>query len=197
MIAKTVKFIKLILASLVLTIIVCNLGIWLNSNSRTKNNISEVKKTKYALLLGMSPGKKESTIAFNNRCLAAKELYFNQKVDSIITSGSNRGWFNEAKGMKKQLIELGVNEKAIIVDSTGFRTYESIKNMKNRFKINDFVIVSQKYHNTRAIFLADWFDMEAQAYNAKNNGRTYLSYGRELLAKVKAVLDIFVKKIKN
>ena len=90
----------------------------------------------------------------------------------------------------------GVPESAITLDFAGFRTLDSVVRSKKVFQQNKITILSQRFHNHRAIFIADRYGIDAVAYNAADafsgvNTKTEL---REYLARCKAVIDLYILK---
>ena len=95
--------------------------------------------------------------------------------------------------MAEYLIELGVPEDIIIKDYAGFRTLDSVVRAKKVFNCSSLIIVSQEFHNKRAIFIADHYDLDAVAYNARDvQRRTGSFHWREFLARPLMILDLFV-----
>jgi SanA protein len=132
---------------------------------------------------------------FSFRIEAAAELYHSGKVEYLLVSGDNsRVEYNEPEAMRLSLIEAGVPSEAIILDYAGFDTYDSMIRAKEVFGQNEFIVVSQDFQNVRAVFIARSFGIQAWGYNAKEV--TYrsglLTKSRELLARLKAVLEILL-----
>ena len=129
--------------------------------------------------------------------IAAAELYKAGKVKYIIVSGDNgRVGYDESSDMKQVLISLGVPEFVIYLDYAGFRTLDSVVRCKEVFEQKDIIVVSQKFHNQRAVFLSKVKGLEAIGYNAQDVTfrQGYVVLLREKLARVKAVLDVLVGK---
>ena len=125
------------------------------------------------------------------------QLYKAGKIKHIIASGDNRTkYHNEPMDMKKSLMARGVPKEAITLDYAGFRTLDSVVRCQKIFSQNDIIIVSQAFHNQRALFIADFYDIKAIGFNARyvplrNDIKTPI---REYLARIKAVLDLYVLK---
>jgi SanA protein len=98
--------------------------------------------------------------------------------------------------MKNVLIQLGVPQEVIYLDYAGFRTLDSVVRCKEVFDQDDIIVVSQEFHNQRAVFISQAKGVKAIGYNAKDVAfaRGYLVLVREKLARVKAVLDLIVGK---
>jgi len=159
------------------------------------DNIKNLKKNSVGLLLGTSPytGKGYPNKYFRLRIEAAALLLKKHKIEYIIASGDNRmKFYNEPQKMKKYLIKLGVSPKKIILDNKGYRTFVSIKRCLEFFHEKKVTIISQKFHNERAIYIAKHFDMQAVAFNAGGyfNKMNLKSILREIFARVKAFLEI-------
>ncbi len=140
------------------------------SNGKIKKEISNLENKKYGLLLGTSKynlsGKKN--LFYDYRIKAAIELYNSKKIKKIILSGTAKdGGYDELGWMESDLLKNKIPKQDILVDSAGFRTNASIKNTIKKYG-SDFIIISQKFHSERAIFLAYLDGVEVQAYEAKS-----------------------------
>lgn len=159
----------------------------------------EVPPCESALVLGTSQLLRSGAINpyFRHRIEAAAELYHSGKMKYLIVSGDNsRSSYNEPLDMKNALVEAGVPENAIYLDYAGFRTLDSVVRMKEIFSQERFLIVSQKFHNERAICIARRYGLEVYGYKAQDVGyrfglRVRL---REKLARVKVFTDILIGK---
>lgn len=152
-----------------------------------------------ALVLGCSGSfdTKYTNPYFRYRMEACAKLYKEGKVKKFLLSGDNsRKGYNEPEEMKKALIKLGVPEKNIYLDFAGFRTLDSVVRSNKVFGQNKILVVSQKFHNERAIFIANNKGVAAYGFNAKDvTGRLNRDTSfREYLARVKAVLDLYILK---
>ncbi len=163
------------------------------------DHIENIPKNKVGLVLGTSPrtiwGLKNTY--FSNRIKAAYDLYISGKVDFLIVSGDNSDLsYNEPKYMRQSLVDMGIPEDKIKEDYAGFRTLDSVVRAKEVFGQSSITIISQKFHNERAIFLAKNKGIDAIAYNAKEeNQLNFLSvknHFREYFARVNAVLDLLI-----
>lgn len=132
---------------------------------------------------------------FKNRITAAAELYHTGKVKHFILSGDNsKKTYNEPAEMEKALIESGVPKSAITLDYAGFRTLDSVIRANKIFQQERFTVVSQRFHNQRAVFIANKLGLEVTAYNAKTpvTHSTSSTHLREYLARCKAVIDLYI-----
>lgn len=167
------------------------------SKDKLYNDISSIPKNKVGLVLGTSQYLRGggTNPFFSNRVEAAVDLFNAGKIEFILVSGDNRHIsYNEPRDLKKALVKRGIPEDRIVLDFAGFRTLDSVIRSKKVFGQNSITIISQKFHNERAIYLAYHNNLPAVAFNAKDpdshSGRVYW---RELLARPKAFLDILIK----
>lgn len=152
------------------------------------------------MLLGTSPvlADGRSNLYFTHRIRAAAELYRAGKVRYIIVSGDNRKHgYNEPEAMKAALIAQGVPAERIIPDYAGIRTLDSVLRARSIFGQPSYIIVSQKFHNERAVYLARAHGIRAVGYNAVD---VHLYAGgfktrvREYGARMKMYLDLLTGK---
>lgn len=132
---------------------------------------------------------------FKNRIDAAAELFQHHKIDYLIVSGDNHvQGYDEPTDMKNALLDKGVPVDRIYLDYAGFRTLDSVVRAKEIFGQTSITVISQRFHNQRAIFLASHRGIDAIGFNAKEVDVRYSfkTRCREQFAKVKAVLDIYV-----
>jgi len=132
---------------------------------------------------------------FKNRIDAAAELFQHHKIDYLIVSGDNHvQGYDEPTDMKNALLDKGVPVDRIYLDYAGFRTLDSVVRAKEIFGQTSITVISQRFHNQRAIFLASHRGIDAIGFNAKEVDARYSfkTRCREQFAKVKAVLDIYV-----
>lgn len=197
---------KNILISCIL-LLLCVIGILFYCNktvadaalNKTHDKLVEIPYCQTALLLGTSPKLKngKDNLYFTYRIKAAAELYQAGKIKYIIISGDNsKQSYNEPEVMKQALIQLSIPEDIIYLDYAGFRTLDSVVRAKEIFGQNSITVISQQFHNERAIYLAEKQGIHAIGYNAQDvpiysGFKTQL---REYLARVKMFIDILVNK---
>ncbi len=129
---------------------------------------------------------------FVRRIEAAAALYHAGKVDHLLLSGDNRHMnYNEPWAMRKALMAAGVDSSRITLDFAGFRTLDSMVRAKEVFGQRRFMVISQRFHNERAVFIARGLGIEAIGYNAQDVGAAYglRTKLRERLARVKVYID--------
>ncbi|NDV97046.1 hypothetical protein D0T84_19355 [Dysgonomonas sp. 521] len=192
-----VLFIGLILV--VCTLFFTNWKIPHDTKGFVYDSVDSVPVQKAALVLGAAKNIGDRpNLYFTYRIQAAKELYDAGKVKAFVVSGDNsRKDYNEADDMRNALIEAGVPANIIHCDYAGLRTLDSVVRMSEIFGQDSFIIVSQEFHNERAVFLARHYGFTAYGYNAKDlslNRSSYRTKIRELFARVKVFVDIVTGK---
>ena len=162
------------------------------------NSVNEIPKNKIGLLLGTSKYAVtgQVNLFYKYRIDAAVKLFTNKKIKYILVSGDNSTKkYNEPKKIKEDLIKLGIPEQCIVLDYAGFRTLDSVVRANEVFGENTFTIISQNFHNERAVYLARKFNSNAIAFNAQSVNQEYgfKVYVREYLARVKVFVDLLFK----
>lgn len=167
-----------------------------NSNGRTFDSIEKLQGESVGLLLGTVPrladGRKN--LYFEYRLAATLELYHAGKIKRVLVSGDNsRQGYNEPEEFKIRLVAGGMPAERIHLDFAGLRTLDSIVRARKVFGQTQVLVISQRFHNERALYLADHFDLQAQGFNAQDvGGRAWLRHrAREALARVKVFWDIW------
>ncbi len=156
----------------------------------------EVPKADAILVLGayVFPNGTVSWM-LNDRLAEACELYNNAKADKILVSGDHgRKDYDEVNAMKKFLMQKGVPAQNVFMDHAGFNTYESLYRARDVFQVKRVIIVTQRYHLMRAVFVARELGLEAYgiASDQHDYGEVMKTYRlREIAARNK---DFFTAK---
>lgn len=130
---------------------------------------------KVGLLLGTSKTLRSGNPNqyFRNRIQATVALFKARKIDAIVISGDNsREGYNEPEDMKTELLKEGIPENKIYLDYAGFRTLDSVVRMEKIFGQSSFTIISQEFHNRRAIYIAQARDLQVVGFNAEDVNAT-------------------------
>jgi len=197
---KKLKWILLIgVLTIITTIWLADFKIEHATNGLTYSDIAEIPHNKVGLLLGTTKYAPSGQLNgyFIYRIQAAVDLFNNQKIDNIVVSGDNgTKKYNEPEDMKNELVVRGIPEDKIYLDYAGFRTYDSVVRLNKIFGQDKFMIISQEFHNRRAIYIAQSTNLEAVGYNAKdiNTYRGLQTKLREKLARVKVFIDLLLNK---
>jgi SanA protein len=160
---------------------------------------SEAPDKKVAIVFGAGlqhDGK--PTAVLQDRVAAAAELYFAGKVEKLLMSGDNRFVdYNEPGAMRSYAIELGVPEEAIVLDYAGRRTYDTCYRAKAIFGVHDALLVTQKFHLPRTLFICRSLGIDSIGVIADR--RVYRSYAlnywrlREIPAQIVALFDVWIR----
>ncbi len=158
----------------------------------------KVPLKKAALLLGTAKyiARGKQNYFYTYRIRAAVKLWKEGKVKAIVVSGDNSTkHYNETARMQKDLIKAGIPSKYITLDYAGFRTLDSVVRAEAIFDLKDYIIVSQKFHLERALFIAKAKGQKVIGFMAKDIPGTAAAYrmkAREYLARAKAFLDVYI-----
>ena len=189
------NIIFIIIFILVATTGIINYIVNSSTQKQVYSDLAAIPKNKVGLLLGTAKyqdkGRNIINLYYQNRIDAAVALYMAGKIDYIIVSGdSNTIYYNEPVLMKNDLIARGVPAKRIFMDNAGFRTLDSILRCRDIFGEDHFTIISQEFHDHRALYIANHKQINAIAFCAKDGDMLWFSYFREKFARVKMVLDL-------
>ncbi|MDR0535521.1 MAG: YdcF family protein [Puniceicoccales bacterium] len=165
------------------------------SKGRLHINVRDIEHRRVGLVLGCSKllDDGRGNPFFTNRIAAACQLYQAGKLEVFIVSGDNgRGDYDEATDMMHALEEAGVPGSRIYRDYAGFRTNDSIIRAKKIFGQDRITIISQRFHNERAIYIATHQGVDAIGFNAPDVPGSLRTEIREHFSRVKTVLDVFL-----
>ena len=205
-ILKTIFRSKTIIISLtiivlfsVISLIFADIRIKSASKNYLYSDLIEIPYKKVGLVLGTEKFLKtgEINLYYKYRIDAAIALYKAEKISYIVVSGDNsRKTYDEPTQMKADLVTGGVPEEVIFLDYAGFRTLDSVVRIKEIFSQDDFTVISQRFHNERAVYLAQRYELNAVAFNAKDVSKYYglKTNLREKLARVKVFVDLLTNK---
>ena len=181
--------------------LICDWLVTDNAEGKAFSDIGSIKYNKVGLLLGTTPQARLTKVTnyfFIYRIDAAEQLYKAGKIGKILISGDEDSMdgINEPECMRDSLVARGVPVSDIILDGKGYRTINSVVNANKVFGLKSFTIISQKFHNERAIYQAEHLGLDlenVQAFNAvmPKTRRAYLTSVREYFARVKMFIDLF------
>lgn len=179
----------------ILLVLLCNFVINNAAEGKTFTRTEEVPKNKVGLVLGTSKkligGQPNPYYTF--RIQATIALFNAKKIEFVLVSGDNGSiYYNEPSTIKKDLVAAGIPDDKIFLDYAGFRTLDSMVRAKKVFGLERVTVISQKFHNQRAIFLAEKKGLTAIGFNATDvTGNSGLKvHLREYLARVKVFIDL-------
>jgi SanA protein len=163
----------------------------------TYDSLDAVPKNRVGLLLGTSKFTRNQNLNkyYDHRIKAAFDLFESKKINYILISGDNRyDYYNEPQMMLEDLVKMGIPREKIFLDYAGFRTLDSVIRASKVFGLKHFTVISQKFHNERAIYIARKNGIQAVGFNAKDVNKSYgfKTRLREKFARVKVVFDLIV-----
>lgn len=187
------------LGTIALLVLVANIWVVNSTSDKVYSNYDSLPSNDVAVVLGtankLSSGKPNPY--FEHRIKTAARLYQSSKVKYFIVSGDNRTrYYNEPIEMKKALVKSGVPDSVITLDYAGLRTLDTIVRCKEIFGQDTITIITQPFHCYRALFISNYYDMNAVAVMTEDPGAESASrvYIREYFARAKAILDLYVFK---
>lgn len=169
---------------------------------KVKNDIISLEEaesladTDCAVILGAGVRNGEPTPMLKDRLLTGIDLYKSGAVKKLIMSGDHGSKdYDEVNIMKSFAVDNGVPDEDIFMDHAGFSTYETVYRAKEIFEADNIIIVSQKYHLYRALYIAEKLDVKAVGVSA--DLRTYSGQKmrdlREILARDKDFFNCIIK----
>lgn len=193
------KIKKFLLSFIILCLIALFVVLVTNSNVTAETEklifteLNDVPKTKVAIIFGAGINGDQPSRYLKDRLDAGISLYKNNKVDKILLSGDNgRDEYDELTVMKLYCQKNGVDTTKIYIDYAGFDSYSTMYRAKHIFYVDTAILVSQKYHLNRCIYLGDKLGIKSFGYSADRGvypGYKYYA-SREKLSVSKAVLDV-------
>lgn len=186
---------------IVIAIVGCYAAVSINAAGRTCDAAEDMPYNEVGLLLGTSPITPQGghNYYFDNRIKATAEPYKSDKIRRIIASGGDyserENGCDELAAMRDSLTAYGIPDSVITLDYQGLRTLNSIVKAKAIYRLDSLTIISQKYHNERAIWLAEQYGLHAIAYNAPTPDiidKRIKNISREFLARVKIFIDLLI-----
>jgi len=192
---KLLRLLAIFILAPILLLLLCNQSINSAADGKTFYKTADIPKNKVGLVLGTS--KKLSSghpnPYYDYRITATVRLFKADKIEFVLVSGDNGSrYYNEPTAFKKDLVAAGIPAGKIFLDYAGFRTLDSMVRAKVVFGLHEVTVISQKFHNQRAIYLAERKGLKAIGYNAKDvSGQNGLKvHFREYFARVKVFVDL-------
>jgi SanA protein len=166
-----------------------------SSFTRIHRDATTLTRAPVAIVLGASVNNDGTpSDALQDRIQTAANLYHAGTVRALLLTGDDgRNERNEIQPMVRAAREAGVPERDLLIDGEGYRTYESCKRAVNIFHITHAIVVTQRFHLGRALFLCNHLGMSADGFTAdrRHYVRSTFFWSRDLLASVKAFWDVY------
>ncbi len=150
----------------------------------TADTFKNDEKADCILILGAGVKDGKPKPMLRDRLLTGIELYKSGAAEKIIMSGDHgRADYDEVNVMRAFALEQGVSAEDIFLDHAGFSTYDSVYRAKNIFGAENIIIVSQKYHLYRALYISEKLDVKAAGVSANLN-----TYGGQLKRDIREII---------
>ena len=183
---------------IIIVIIVLGINLYVKKSTSkqimNENDSAKLSDVDCIIILGAGIWGDKPSPMLEDRLLEGIKLYQNNVSDKIIMSGDHgRKEYDEVNIMKNYAIEKGIPSENIFMDHAGFSTYESIYRARDIFKAKKIVIVTQKYHLYRELYIANQLGIEA--YGVGADPRQYVGAAYRELREILARDKDFVKCI--
>ncbi|MCH5265513.1 MAG: YdcF family protein [Lachnospiraceae bacterium] len=162
----------------------------------TEEEVEAVPQVDCIMVLGAGVKDGEPSLVLRDRLDRGIELYQQGISERILMSGDHgRTGYDEVHIMKQYAMEAGVPEECIFMDHAGFSTYESMYRAKEVFEVKSLAIVTQPYHEYRAVFAAQKLGLTAYGTPSKKTvyQGSWMLEVREMLARAKDFVWLLVK----
>jgi len=181
----------------VVVVLLCNWWVVSSTRHQIYFDINQLPSNDVALVLGTSKFVRsgKENLFFKYRMEATARLWKEGKIKYVILSGNNDSeYYNEPMDMRKALLKLGVPQDVMTLDYAGFRTFDSVVRCKEVFNQDKITIVSQNFHNARALYIGNHEGIEAIAFAAQDvpDGYSFRTLIREYMARPYAMLDVYL-----
>lgn len=161
-------------------------------------NSAQVPAAQTALVLGASVRANGKPSPFlTERLERAIELYRTHKVSKLLFSGDHSDvYYDEVNAMKNYAMKYNIRDADIFLDHSGLRTLDSVVRTKKIFGVADVIIVTQGFHLSRALWIADAFSLSAYGFNADTSERPlhWQNYLREFAARTVTFFELYIFK---
>lgn len=190
---KKGKIFLIILLCLLLIPLLINVFVISKSKPFIKdiNNLDDVYDI--GMVLGCGVKNNEPSLMLKDRLNTSIELYEKGIIKKILITGDHEEDYSEVLVMFNYLIENNISETDILIDYQGYNTGESMANFYKNYQDSSLIIITQKYHMYRSIYISDYYNLKAIGISTINK-RYYgqlLRDIREVLARCKDFLKYF------
>ncbi|WP_237724619.1 SanA/YdcF family protein [Deinococcus alpinitundrae] len=186
----------IVAALTIVLVLIVNQRVMISAEGRLYSNVEAVPARQVGVLLGTSKYLSGGGLNpyYRYRIEAALALYRAGKISDLILSGDNaHRSYDEPTTMRADLLFGGIPAAHLYRDYAGFRTLDSVVRASKVFGQGRFTVISERFHNERAIYLAQAYGLDAIGFDARDvtgaAGRRV--QGREWLARVSAMTDVW------
>ncbi len=192
------KFVIALAIAVTVITTVINIGIIAYGSLNIKSGEQANGEYDCIIILGTSVYGDTPSVQLQDRLDCGIELYETGKCKYIVVSGDGMSdYYDETTVMYNYLTEKGVDKNAIYIDKAGLSTYDSLYRAKELLDVKCPLIVTQKYHLYRAVFIARCLGMDAVGVAANKDGNNPISIiyrnFREIFSRVKSIYSVIIK----
>jgi len=181
--------------------LICFRVIEKQANEFLFNSYYSIPNCKTGIVLGTSKRLANGTenLYFSYRMDAAEKLFKAGKVKHLILSGDNRAnHYNEPRDMYRELIRRGIPDSCLVADYAGLRTFDSMVRCREVFGQDSVIVISQQFHNARAVFIGRKIGLVCYGFNARKvttQSETKIMI-REFFSRIKCLMDFYLLNTK-
>lgn len=169
---KQIRTLILFVVFMITIMLSVNLFVVKSTSGQILTDFAETEEADYILVLGASVYNGKPRAVLEDRLNKAIELYNEKTAKKVLMSGDGEDkYYDEVSVMRDYAIENGVDAEDIETDSEGYSTYDSVVRAKKVFNAEKIIIVSQKFHLYRALYIAN--DIGLTAYGASADAQNY------------------------
>ena len=194
---KILKFIFITILLFLYILFSVSYYVKINTHKEIDPHFDKDFKADYIIVLGSAVYDGKPRPMLEERLKTAIDLYKKGYANKILMSGDNRVQdYNEVLVMKNYAIENGVDEEDIFLDGKGISTFDSMYRASIEYHIKSAIVVSQKYHLYRALYIGKHYDMDLYGVSAKYHDKSlqFQREAREIIARDKDFLKTMFTK---
>lgn len=191
------RYLLIFTATFILFILTVDQSIAFYVRENIYTNPDEIPHRPYGVVLGTSKYvvNKGLNPFYDNRLKSAKQLFDNHKINYLLLSGDNRTHqYNEPRTMIRDLKKMGIEEQFLFPDYAGFRTLDSIIRAKEVFHAEPMTIITQRFHCERALFIAQYYNINAICFAAPDPEVYTMVRLRDVFARFLMLWELFIEK---
>ena len=194
---RTIKVVVVLVFAGAMLVLASNWWVVRTTEGQIYFSIHALPANDVGLVLGTSKFVRtgKENLFFRYRMEATARLWKEGKVKYLILSGNNDSeYYNEPADMQQALVRLGIPASVMTLDYAGYRTFDSVVRCKDVFNQEKITIISQNFHNARALYIGNHEGIDAVAFAAQDvpDGYSLRTLVREYLARPYALLDVYV-----
>lgn len=192
---RSSQYAFILFSGVLVLILIANAIVLLYARPYIVSDMEDLSPAQAVIILGAGVSK-DGTLSpvLKERVDTAVVVYKKGLVEKILMSGDNSSKnYNEVSPVHQYLLDSGVPVEDIFLDYAGFDSYDTMYRAKSIFGVESAVIVTQTFHLSRSLFIANNLGIKAEGIHPPADKSTWHNYLREMLSVVKAVYDVSFK----